>query len=307
VDVLDVSDWYTPEENQMITEEQQQSQIFDSVECAAPLTLDDYSVKNGETLADLPASHSTGKESRIDSGISSSMESSEGNNEELPKEDHEGNHSTKKKPVEAYISKKDNKPDYNIRHHSKREDPTDSVSYGKPGEVRQASWMGEDVPPDEPEDPTPVYVAPHTKKEKSDTEVDRDFADDVPEKDETADDAVASSGEESTGSVIEHSSPEADCHDVLPVSFLFQNKPLVSALSKKEKSKSRRIKFADDQPTKYFTYSAEEYDRANDDIDPVTASAEWELEKRVEKMDVFSVDLGKGKILMFDFGNQYNS
>ena len=43
-----------------------------------------------------------------------------------------------------------------------------------------------------------------------------------------------------------------------------------------------------------YTYGPKEYNRANADIDPIASSAEWELEKRVDNMDIFSVDLQKG-------------
>ncbi|XP_063327313.1 neurabin-2-like [Pelmatolapia mariae] len=56
---------------------------------------------------------------------------------------------------------------------------------------------------------------------------------------------------------------------------------------------SRKIRFSS-QPIRVFTtYSNEDYDRRNDDVDPMAASAEYELEKRVEKLDLFPVELEK--------------
>ncbi|XP_053122012.1 neurabin-1 isoform X11 [Hemicordylus capensis] len=56
---------------------------------------------------------------------------------------------------------------------------------------------------------------------------------------------------------------------------------------------NRKIKFSS-APIKVFnTYSNEDYDRRNDDVDPVAASAEYELEKRVEKLELFPVELEK--------------
>ena len=55
-----------------------------------------------------------------------------------------------------------------------------------------------------------------------------------------------------------------------------------------------RIKFSREPIKQFSTYSVEDYDRRNEELDPVAASAEYELEKRVERMQTFQVDVVKG-------------
>ncbi|KAI7796594.1 putative neurabin-2 [Triplophysa rosa] len=100
--------------------------------------------------------------------------------------------------------------------------------------------------------------------------------------------AYSAVGEDSGGSQLEDEEdeedvyePESSCSEVpgLPV--------------EEDPPPSRKIQFSSAPITVFATYSNEDYDRRNDDVDPMAASAEYELEKRVERLDLFPVELEK--------------
>ena len=65
------------------------------------------------------------------------------------------------------------------------------------------------------------------------------------------------------------------------------------SLSMTPSHKATRVRFAAQLTMVYSTHSVKDYNRRNEDIDPISASAEYELEKRLDRMDVFEVELNK--------------
>ena len=191
--------------------------------------------------------------------------------------------------------------------------PKDDFFDETPGRIREAVWKDEEVSPEELVHPEQSPLGTHAISRSNVLESqERDARENYHLRNSghlhghVSDDAHShnegseSSADESTGSVVEHSDADEDSltQTTSPVSLLFSAKPRPSVLvthKVKYRNGRKNVLFADDTPQTFHTYSAFEYDRGNEDIDPVTASAEWELEKRVEKMDIFSVDLEKGK------------
>lgn len=100
---------------------------------------------------------------------------------------------------------------------------------------------------------------------------------------------------------------EGVAYHVLPDGHFFTEQPGLSTEVEEEtfvlpyQPRPARVKFSTEPIKKtnsnqyvFSTHSVDDYDRRNEEVDPVSASAEYELEKRIEKMDVFPVELVKG-------------
>uniref|UniRef100_A0A1A8FFJ6 PDZ domain-containing protein n=1 Tax=Nothobranchius korthausae TaxID=1143690 RepID=A0A1A8FFJ6_9TELE len=158
----------------------------------------------------------------------------------------------------------------------------------------QAADLPEGSTPRSPEGPPPggigqcssATVASSSSEVKSESRVQSETAGAGPELDRDH-----SPGTETGGRLVE-AQDEEDEEAYQPESSCSE----VPGLPEEEEPApaSRKIRFSTEPIKVFTTYSNKDYDRRNDDVDPMAASAEYELEKRVEKLELFPVELEKG-------------
>uniref|UniRef100_A0AAV2KJZ1 PDZ domain-containing protein n=1 Tax=Knipowitschia caucasica TaxID=637954 RepID=A0AAV2KJZ1_KNICA len=153
----------------------------------------------------------------------------------------------------------------------------------------------------EPEGATLVQAQVHAALENGQTEIpaspDRTEEEEEEREDYSEGDLVdvsAYSGigeDDSGGSQLDDDDEEEEEEPYQPESSSHE----IQGLPEEEEppSANRKIRFSTGPITVFATYSNEDYDRRNDDVDPMAASAEYELEKRVEKLELFPVELEK--------------
>uniref|UniRef100_A0A2K5EVN4 Protein phosphatase 1 regulatory subunit 9B n=1 Tax=Aotus nancymaae TaxID=37293 RepID=A0A2K5EVN4_AOTNA len=124
-------------------------------------------------------------------------------------------------------------------------------------------------------------------------EVDESKKEDFSEADLVDVSAYSGLGEDSGGSALEEDDEE-DEEDGEPPYEPESGCVEIPGLSEEEDpAPSRKIHFSTAPIQVFSTYSNEDYDRRNEDVDPMAASAEYELEKRVERLELFPVELEK--------------
>uniref|UniRef100_A0A1A8UX73 Neurabin-1 n=1 Tax=Nothobranchius furzeri TaxID=105023 RepID=A0A1A8UX73_NOTFU len=127
------------------------------------------------------------------------------------------------------------------------------------------------------------------EKDAREEEADRTLKDDQSGRDSVDISAYSAVGYDSGGSQKDeeededddHYEPESSCVEIAGLDMEEDPPP------------SRKICFSTEPIKVFATYPNEDYDRRNEDVDPMAASAEYELEKRVEKLELFPVELEK--------------
>ncbi|XP_070783118.1 neurabin-2-like [Enoplosus armatus] len=120
-------------------------------------------------------------------------------------------------------------------------------------------------------------------------EEDRTLRDDQSGRDSVDISTYSAVGEDFGGSQVDEEEDEVD-DSYEPESSCVE---IVGLPVEEDPPPSRKIRFSVEPIKVFATYPNEDYDRRNEDVDPMAASAEYELEKRVERLDLFPVELEK--------------
>ncbi|NXI67242.1 NEB2 protein, partial [Anseranas semipalmata] len=167
------------------------------------------------------------------------------------------------------------------------------VEAGEPVPVPEPAKGAEGPAPPEPRlegGEEPPYAEEGGKGERADEGdlYDESKKEDFSEADLVDISAYSGLGEDSGGSGLDEDEeadglyePESSCVEIPGLS------------EEEEPVPNRKIQFSTAPIQVFSTYSNEDYDRRNEDVDPMAASAEYELEKRVERLDLFPVELEK--------------
>uniref|UniRef100_A0A8C3CEI9 Protein phosphatase 1 regulatory subunit 9B n=1 Tax=Cairina moschata TaxID=8855 RepID=A0A8C3CEI9_CAIMO len=167
------------------------------------------------------------------------------------------------------------------------------VEAGEPVPAPELAKGAEGPAPPEPRlegGEEPPYAEEGVKGERADEGelYDESKKEDFSEADLVDISAYSGLGEDSGGSGLDEDEeadglyePESSCVEIPGLS------------EEEEPVPNRKIQFSTAPIQVFSTYSNEDYDRRNEDVDPMAASAEYELEKRVERLDLFPVELEK--------------
>ncbi|KAB1265640.1 Neurabin-2 [Camelus dromedarius] len=131
--------------------------------------------------------------------------------------------------------------------------------------------------------------APDVAPEEADESKKEDFS----EADLVDVSAYSGLGEDSGGSALEEDDEEDEDEGEPPYEPESGCVEIPGLSEEEDPAPSRKIHFSTAPIQVFSTYSNEDYDRRNEDVDPMAASAEYELEKRVERLELFPVELEK--------------